>query len=446
MSDLAEGLALAAERRFAEAEACFRRALAAAPRDPEAVQNLAAVLHRGERHAEALALADEVLATEPGHVAASLARGNALSALGRYEEAAEAYRAARRLPPEGLAGLASALAALGRDEEARQALDAAVAQAPGSAFPRFQRGLHRLSRRDFAGWDDYEARWGVERFVDESRGQVARAFLPELAVAPTAADLTGRRVLLVGEQGIGDQVMFASLVPDLVRIAARVTLVCEPRLVRLFRASFDSVEVLAPAEAQVDSDAIDKVVAMGSLAAAFRRDATDFPGTPYLAPQPQVVARWAERLGPAKGRRIGLSWRGGAATTRRAARSLPLAELAPVLALPACEFVSLQYGDVEGELAAHPQVRAFPARDIDDFEDLAGLVANLDAVVSVQTALVHLCGAMGARCLALLPSRAEWRYMAHGETMPWYGSVRLLRQSEAGRWAPVVAQAAAALR
>jgi hypothetical protein len=304
----------------------------------------------------------------------------------------------------------------------------------------------RLARREFAGWDDYEGRLAVDRFKEESRGQISAELFSELTVAPTPEALAGRRVLLIGEQGIGDQVMFASMLPDLLRTAASVTLVCEPRLVRLFRASFPGATVLSPHGAEVDADTIDLVVAMGSLGAAFRREAGAFPATPYLAPRPEVVAGWAERLGPRRGRRIGLSWRGGAPVTRRSTRSLPLAALAPILALPGCEFVSLQYGEVAEELAGFPQVRAFPRQQIDDFEDLAGLVANLDAVVSVQTALVHLCGAVGATCLTLVPRHAEWRYMIEGETMPWYGSVRLLRQEEPGAWGPVIARAAAALR
>jgi hypothetical protein len=156
------------------------------------------------------------------------------------------------------------------------------------------------------------------------------------------------------------------------------------------------------------------------------------------------VARWAERLGPADGRRrVGVSWRGGIDRTGRGARSMDLAQLRPLFDLPGCEFVSLQYGDVAGEVAAAnaglvSPIRVFPAADIDDFDDLAGLVRNLDLVVSVQTALVHLTGALGAPGLVMVPAMAEWRYGAHGATMPWYGSLRLFRQGEDADWAPVV--------
>jgi ADP-heptose:LPS heptosyltransferase len=139
--------------------------------------------------------------------------------------------------------------------------------------------------------------------------------------------------------------------------------------------------------------------------------------------------------------------------TGQSRRSLDLEQLAPVLELPGCSCVSLQYGDAEPEVrraeaALGREIRVFPPGEIDDFDDLAGLVANLDLVVSVQTALVHLCGALGKTCLTLVPAKPEWRYGAAGETLPWYGSVRLFRQDAEGGWDRVlgrVARAAASL-
>jgi ADP-heptose:LPS heptosyltransferase len=160
---------------------------------------------------------------------------------------------------------------------------------------------------------------------------------------------------------------------------------------------------------------------------------------------------WRERLGPSGGRRpIGLSWRGGGPTTGAAARSIPLADLAPVLAAADCDFVSLQYGDVADEVAAvnaalpRPILRFEPG-EIDDFEQLAGLVSALDRVVSVQTAVIHLAGALGHPCHVLVPNRPEWRYMAAGEAMPWYRSVRLFRQAAGESWSPAIGRVAAAI-
>ena len=240
--------------------------------------------------------------------------------------------------------------------------------------------------------------------------------------------------------------MFAGMIPDLARIAAGVTCVCEPRLLRLFQGSFPGVTFVHPSGARVDADLL---LAMGSLGAAFRPTESSFPGAAYLKPPEAGRAQWAARLGPPTKRlRVGLSWRGGAASTRRRARSVDLQAFNPALDQEDCEFISLQYGDVQAEIEAanadrRSPIRWFPPQDMSDFADLAGLVANLDIVVSVQTAAVHLAGGLGKPCLVLLPADPEWRYMRRGETMPWYGSVRLIRQATPGDWTNVLDRAAA---
>jgi tetratricopeptide (TPR) repeat protein len=443
------GGALVRLRQLGDAERVLRKALAQRPTDPRVLRGLADALLLAGRPEEVLAL---VPAGAAGPEAEAV-RGDALFALSRFDEALAAFAAAAAGGGfDALIKLGIALKAAGRHGEALAAFERAAAARPDAPVARFQRSLLRLQLGELAGgWPDYEARWAYDRFVEESRGQVARGMVPALTLAPERADLDGQRLLLVGEQGIGDQVMFASTLPEVLAAAQAVTLVCEPRLVRLFSASFPQATVTGPAEARVDVAAIDRVIALGSLPHALRRTPDALPGAPYLAPRPEVVQRWADRLGPRRERlRIGVSWRGGAASTRTQARSLPLAALAPILDLPGVEAVSLQYGDVVGELAAFNAgrdrpVRAFTAAETDDFEDLAGLVANLDLVVSVQTSLVHLTGALGRPCLALIPTAAEWRYGVAGEAMAWYRSVRLLRQAEAGDWGPVIAAAVAAV-
>ncbi len=424
-------------------------------KDPTNVRALAALggaLQLEGRYDEAAAMADAALAANPACAAAWLVLGDSRFNAGRPDLAAEAYSRATTDPGAGvlaLVRLGGSYRALGRFEEALRALDAAAALDPAAALARYQRGVLRLSLRDFAaGWADYEARWQTERFVEVSRGFVAPGMIPHLTLSPTAQSVAGQRVLLVGEQGIGDQIMFASMIPDLASSAASVVCACEPRLRGLFEAAFPQVAFVHPSGAQVEADVL---LAMGSLGSAFRPNEASFPGGPYLKASEGARERWEARLGPQSGKlRVGLSWRGGTAATRNRARSIDLANLAPVLDLPGCELVSLQYGEVTQEIEAANAGRANPIRHFDDgtmrdFDELSGLIANLDVVVSVQTAVVHLAGALGRPCLALLPTDPEWRYLARGETMPWYGSVRLLRQTTAGDWTAVVEQAAAAL-
>lgn len=340
-------------------------------------------------------------------------------------------------------------ATLRRHDEALETLERAIRLRPNDPLAWFRRSLLRLLKRDFeGGWRDYETRLVTEEFLKVGLNP------PQLAgaVAPNARheDLAGRRVLLVPEQGLGDLVMFASIVPDLARLASQVIIACDYRLAGLFASSFPgNVRINGPAS--LSRSEFDVAIAIGSAPRLFRNRPEDFPGTPYLRPRPEVRAKWAERLGPRPaGLRIGLSWRGGSVGTGSLRRSVEIAQLKPILGLPGCEFVSLQYGDVEAEIVAANRklgtnIRSFPKAEIDDYEELAGLVLNLDAVVSVQTAVVHLSGALGQTCLGLLPANPEWRYGLTGETMPWYRSVRLFRQGEPGDWEPVIAAAAAML-
>ncbi|HEY8618199.1 tetratricopeptide repeat protein [Phenylobacterium sp.] len=452
---VSRGSALAAVGRADEAEGSFRAALDLQPGQPTALWNLGLLLIEREAFEAALALAQAALDANPANTTARLLLGDALTGLGRFEAACDAYRAVPPDDPEARPArskLGQALAAIGDPAAALPLLDAAVAADPQDAFARYRRGIVRLSLGDFAGWPDYEHRWKTKPFLARSAGVVAPALAPRLALAPTKADLAGQRVLLLGEQGIGDQIMFASMVPDLLEVARSVTCVAEPRLERLFAGSFATGLFTGPAQARVRQGDVDRIVALGSLGCAFRPDRASFPGRPYLRPSAEAQGRWAARLGPRTTRlRIGLSWRGGVATTGRTRRSLDLHQLRPLLALEDCEVVSLQYGEVAEELAqanaglARP-IRSFAADELGDMDDLAALAAQLDAVVSVQTALAHLCGAIGQTCLVLLPSTPEWRYGAEGSEMPWYGSVRLYRQTERGEWGPVVEEVVHAVR
>ncbi|MEO8113807.1 MAG: tetratricopeptide repeat protein [Phenylobacterium sp.] len=431
--------------RHEAAEASYRRALALDPGHGPALRNLGVLLAEQGRHADALAAADAALAAQPGQADALMVRGNALNELERLEEAVESYSRVGG-SYEALTKMGPVLRRLSRYDEALAVLDEAVAQRPDATLARYLRWPVRLALGDFeGGWRDYETRWGFETFLTEGAGLVPPAVRARLDIDTPLPLRAGERVLLVAEQGIGDTVMFASMIPDMLAAGVQVACLCDPRLIRLFSNAFPAVSFLAEGTTFALS-AFDRVLAMGSLGRAYRNRVEDFPGTPYLQPRSEVRDRWAARLGPRpKGLRIGVSWRGGLPWTGRARRSLSLDQLAPVLDLPDCEYVSLQYGDPREEVAAfnagrRNPMRSFPAAEIDDFEDLAGLIQNLDLVVTVQTSVVHLSGAIGADCLVLIPYNPEWRYAAQATSMPWYDSVRLFRQSKRKAWDPVIKQ------
>jgi hypothetical protein len=332
---------------------------------------------------------------------------------------------------------------------AAETLERAIAFRPAAPEAKYRRSFIRLLRRDFAGgWPDYENRMRIDESM--SQQNISPYLRDALELDLGREDLVGRRVLLAPEQGVGDQIMFASMLPDVVRTVSEVTAVFDPRLIRLYANSFAGVKLMAATETVRRSD-YDRLLAIGSLGRIFRNRPEDFPGTPYLSPSPEAVERWATRLGErTRPLRIGVSWRGGLARTGQARRSLTLDQLRPIFALPGCEFVSLQYGDPRAEVAAlntslDNKVRVFDPDEIDDFDDLAALIHNLDLVVSVQTAVVHLSGALGKACLTMVPYLPEWRYMLEGSTMPWYGSVRLFRQDAPGAWDPVIERVKGAL-
>jgi hypothetical protein len=189
-------------------------------------------------------------------------------------------------------------------------------------------------------------------------------------------------------------------------------------------------------------------VLCGSLPGHFRRTAADFPRHDgYLVPDPQRVAWWKRRVGGgSNGPRIGLSWRGGTSQTRTSLRTLRLQELAPLLRIPGASFVSLQYGpSTADEVAALARDHGMPIvhfpEAIADYDETAALVCALDMVVTVCTSLVHLTGALGQKALVLTPAVAEWRYGIAGDDMPWYPSVRLVRQAPGEPWMEVVERA-----
>jgi hypothetical protein len=452
--DLEALLALASQLEAAgqvqEAEILARKAHRFAPAAPQPLWILGRILQLQGRYDDALAIADTALARNAAFGAAWQLRGDSLANSGRQREAIEAYAEALQddtVAFDTLVRLGKMHRVLGESEQALAYFDQAALLRPDSTVPLYQRGLLRLASGDFAlGWPDYEARWRSDDLA-QTRGVVPMALVPLLKTAPTIADLVGKRVLLMGDQGIGDQVMFASMIADLQLVAKSIVCLCEPRLMSVLQNAFPGVSFVHPSGAQIDSGAVDVLLAMSSLGAAFRRVAADFPARPYLKAKPAGVSHWATRLGerPA-GLRVGISWRGGVPQTGRAERSVELEALRGLLELPDCQIVSLQYGDVTAEIEqvnatlASP-IRHFPPEDLLDFQDFADLIGTLDLVISVQNATVHLAGAMGKPCIALLPQNAEWRYMKSGSSLPWYASVHLIRQARPRDWNPVIAEA-----
>jgi hypothetical protein len=264
------------------------------------------------------------------------------------------------------------------------------------------------------------------------------------------SDLAGSGIVLYGEQGLGDEIMFASCVPDILRTAGRCAIECNPKLTALFRRSFPQAIVRAAGETDTSAPAVQHRAewrsAIGSVPRFLRKSGSDFPAHPgYLRADPARVSYWTERLAALPGRRkVGISWRGGAPSTRGSLRSVPLEQWRGVLRLAGIDFVSLQYTDCSAEIAevaASSGTRVHHWREaLDDYDETAALVSALDLVISVQTAAVHLSGALGVATWALIPETPEWRYGEEGEAMRWYPSVTLVRKQRGEDWTHVLAR------
>ncbi len=411
--------------------------VAARPDDLQALFTYACLLGEADRRQQALTQLDILLARAPDFPGAHVQRAMALVDLERPEEALESARFHQRVKPDDVDAIlleARALALLRQWDDAAERYGAVLARAPADEDARFQLGLLRLLMGDFAqGWSDYEARFGTDNYWRLAAIERRPPANHVHGVEP--GGLSGRRVLVLDEQGVGDVVMFASIVPDLVRIAASVTLVVAPRLQALFARSFPQARVVArPAPEAMAAEAYDLSLFIGSLGYAFRRSGADFPGAAFLRPDDGQRSAWKQLLGEGAGPVVGVSWKGGTQWTRRGGRSLSVGDLSPLLDLPGARFVSLQHGETDAEKAELQSLfgdRLIAAGDnlTSDLDGLAALISCLDAVLTVQNTNVHLAGALGAPCWAILPESPEWRYGREGGRMPWYASVRLLRRS-----------------
>ena len=404
----------------------------------------------------AVAAYRQAVAANPAYRKAWENLGVALQDLQQHDAAIDAYRRALALDATSVLArqnLGNALRALGRLDEAQVEYQTVLDQQPLHADAAVQLGATQLLRADLSGWDYYEWRyWSGDSLAG---GPPWPLPLPKW----DGSDLTGRSLHLYGEQGIGDEIMFASCVAEVARRAAKVTLWCEPRLATLFARSFPGVDVrgkpragLAPLLGQQENTALR--CSLASLPQVLRRAEQHFPGTTYLAADAMATAKWRERFASLGGRRtIGLSWRGGGAPRAREARSIPLETLAPLFALEGVRIVDLQYGDHRDEVtrfntgAANPLAgfdEIDPLRDMDGF---AAAMAALDAVVCVDNSTAHLAGALGVPTLLLLPFHADWRWIRGRGTTPWYDSLQLLWQREpvAAAWPEVVQRAATCL-
>lgn len=429
---------LTALRRQDEARAAFEAALANLPDTASGFVRRSKLLVDLERPAEALAAADRAVdmgAGAEGH----FARARAFRELARPAEELSALDAALDLGKTGSAihhARAMALIELGRDREALAAFEAALAEDPADAQIQFDMGHLLLYHGDFArGWKAYEER------------RRTRGYMPPLAEPDTprwdGGDVAGKRLLVHAEQGLGDAIQMLRYLDRVVETGATVSLAVQPALQRLSRHSFPQIEVIGGAR---ESDGFDAQVSLLSLPFIFGTRLDTIPArVPYLAAEEDLVAKWRERIG-ADGFKVGICWSGNPDYRADRYRSIPLAAFAPLGAFPGLRLISLQamYGlDQLGELPAGLTIEELGddiADNPDGVAEIAGLMASLDLVISADTAVAHLAGALARPVWTAIRFQPEWRWLEGRGDPPWYPTMWLFRQPAIGDWESVCAE------
>jgi tetratricopeptide (TPR) repeat protein len=462
------GVILHELKRFDEALASYDRAIAFRADIAEAHSNRGNVLRELEQYDEALASYDRALALRPDYAEAHSNRGNALNALKRFDEALTSYNRAIDLRPDyavafsnrgatlhalkrydeamashdralalrpddaqALSNRGATLTQLRRNEEALANYDRALALQPGLPVVHWNQAALRLLTGDFErGWAEYE--W---RRKKASLARWMRNFPQPLWLG--GDDIGGKTILLHSEQGFGDTIQFCRYVPLVAARGARVVLEVETPLQRLMATLAGTTHVLTNGGPLPDFDLHCPLL---SLPLAFGTKLETIPSSgPYLRAPLQNLTNWETRLGEKRRPRIGLAWSGNAAHERDAERSISLAALLPLLNIDAT-FVSLQKDVRPADAAVLDQCGDMLhfGDAIGDFADTAALISTLDLVISVDTSIAHLAGALGSPVWVLLSYIPDWRWLLDRDSSPWYPTARLFRQNDTRTWDSVI--------
>jgi tetratricopeptide (TPR) repeat protein len=470
------GCALSDRGELQEAIAALTRATELDPDNAMANNLLGIALRKAGRMDEATAAFARAVWIEPNFAEAYNNLGNALTDRGQYDRAIAAYRQAIALRPEypeALRNIASSLRAAGRFEEALAALGKVVEQEPGDADARNRLGVvlgeagkvaeavavgrtavampgaTRLMRWHLAvnllkagelqeGFAEYEARWGASEDHNQPR---------QLGKEQWAGDdLAGRRILLYAEQGIGDTIQFVRYVPLVAGRGGRIILECQRPLVRLLKPLSGIEQIILPDQ---PPPPLDTHCPLMTLPMVFNTTLATIPNqVPYLHADPALVKHWHRRISQLDRKfKIGLNWAGNPDQKGDRHRSTTLSTLAPLATIPEVAFISLHKGAAAGQAQKPPRGLHLVdwTADLDDFADTAGLIANLDLVLTTDTSVPHLAGAMAKPVWVMLPFAADWRWMLGRDDSPWYPTMRLFRQRTPGDWGDVARRVAQAL-
>ncbi|MGE0746123.1 MAG: tetratricopeptide repeat protein [Rhodospirillales bacterium] len=418
----------------------LRRAVQLRPRDALTRCDFGVALERAGQTDDAARAYRDAIACDPDCAPAWCNLGDVLAARGDTDAAIDAYSRAIALTPayaQAHANLGLALVEAGRTAEALSACRAALAIAPDMLGPRFTAAQIELLHGDFVnGFADYEVRWRLPSLAH----RVARYHEPLWDGGP----LDGRTILLHDEQGLGDALQFIRYAPRVAARGGRVVVSCDGALVRLV-ATADGVAAVAARDTETEPCAVRAPLL--SLPRLFATTVATVPAdVPYLAVPAQARAPAALRDAPGDALKVGIVWAGNPAHARDRVRSCAPDRFLALAGLPGVRLYSLQVGAAAAALAGAGDAVTDLGRGFADFADTAAAVAALDLVITIDSAVAHLAGALARPVWILLPFAPDWRWMTGRDDTPWYPTARLFRQPAPGDWDAVFAAVAAALR
>jgi hypothetical protein len=429
-------------RRLDHALASFEAGLRVAPAHAELLNQRGVILLELGRTSEALGSFECALTADSNLLDALGNYGNALLKLNRPADAIAIYDRAIAIVPHNaglLTNRAIALRKLDRPQEALMSVSRALAAKPDFAQARFVDSLVRLTLGDFrTGWRAYESRWQGRNLSSQRRNFSAPLWLGE-------GTLEGKTVLLHAEQGFGDTMQFVRYAPLVAARGARVVLEVQRELVRLISGMTSIDAVVARSDALPPFDLHCPLL---SLPLAFDTELPTIPApVPYLGAADDDARHWRELL-PQSRPRVGVVWSGDPAHDNDSNRSMRLTTFAPLFDVADIDFVSLQYrirNEDQAPLQQCPNLFRCE-QNFRDFADTAAVIANLDAVISIDSAVAHLTGAMGKPLFLMLPLGADFRWLRERGDSPWYPTARLYRQQQFSDWPGVVETLAQDLR
>lgn len=451
---------LTSGKNLSEAEQIFNEALNNYPDDLNLVFQLASLYGRKGFHALSLVLNKYILSLNPNIMESHNNCGFMYKQLGMRDEAIKSFTKALDIAKENIksdksknvdlayyyANLGSMYLSNGTPERTLELVKKALELNPQDESPKWNRSLAYLEIGDYEkGFADYDYGDRMDRTRDRDYG---------IKDLPYWDGAKGKTVVVYGEQGIGDELMFASILPDIMA-DCNVILDAHPRLAHMFRYNFPQIPIFGTRKSKSEEKLpwakyypIDAKVSIASLGKFYRKKKEDFPGTPYMKAQDHIVDKYKKRLETMGGKKkIGISWKGGTIATASLDRKIKIKQILPLLELDEhVDFISLQYHqdtkhyldklqEETGKVIHHWQ------DVLDDYDETAGLVANLDYIISVPQSVVHLAGAMGKQTLQLCPKKGLWQMGPYGENMPWYSCVENLWQDETETWEPVILKA-----